>query len=535
MYYGRGAGGRPTASAVVADIHAVAAGTAQPFFATFLWPDRARPARPLDQSSNQSRYYLRVMCEDSPGVLAQIASRLGENAISISSVLQKELPEGAQPSPSSSRPTGRRRGGCATPSRRSTGLRSSRARRPGSRSWMSTPKSSEAGSGARMALVIIDGAADMPMPELGGLTPLEAAEIPAMDRIARMGRSGTVRCIPDSMEAGSDVAIMSVLGYDPERDHTGRAPIEAAARGVPVADGDWVFRCNLVTLDGDLMKDHSGGGVSSADAARLVDALNREMGASGARFYSGVSYRNLMVWPRDAAGVRTTPPHDILGQPFGRHLPTGEGSEALKEMIERSRGLFGGTAPRGVSSIWLWGQGKRARLEPFAARRRGLRGAMVCAVDLARGLGRLIGWPTIDVDGATGNTDTNFRGKGAAGVAALADYDLVCVHIEAPDEAGHRGEWREKVRSLEEIDRHIVTPLLDALARHPGWRILVMPDHPTPCAVKTHTRDAVPFALAGTDVEPDACERYSEKEALKGRPLSASGEVMDLLTAPFAR
>ncbi len=395
---------------------------------------------------------------------------------------------------------------------------------------MSIQKSSE----TRMALVIIDGAADMPMRELGGRTPLEAADIPAMDGIVRRGRSGTVHCIPDSMEAGSDVAIMSVLGYDPERDHTGRAPIEAAARGVPVADGDWVFRCNLVTLDGDLMKDHSGGGVSSADAARLVDALNREMGTREARFYSGVSYRNLMVWSREASGVRTTAPHDILGQPFARHLPAGEGSEPLVAMIERSRGLFCGTAPRDVSSIWLWGQGKRARLESFAARRRGLRGAMVCAVDLARGLGRLIGWPTIEVEGATGNTDTNYRGKGAAGVAALADHDLVCVHIEAPDEAGHRGEWQEKVRSLGEIDRAIIAPLLDALARYPRWRILVMPDHPTPCYVKTHTRDAVPFALAGTDVEPDACGCFSEKEALKGRALAASGEIMGLLTAAFA-
>jgi 2,3-bisphosphoglycerate-independent phosphoglycerate mutase len=266
-----------------------------------------------------------------------------------------------------------------------------------------------------------------------------------------------------------------------------------------------------------------------------MEMLNREMAVPEARFYSGVSYRNLMVWSRDASGVRTTGPHDILGQAFAGHVPSGAGSEPLLVMMERSRALFRGKAPRDVSSIWLWGQGKRARLEPFAARRRGLRGAMVCAVDLARGLGRLIGWPTIEVEGATGNTDTNYRGKGDAGVAALADHDLVCVHIEAPDEAGHRGEWREKVRSLEEIDRAIVAPLLDALARYPRWRILVMPDHPTPCYVKTHTRDAVPFALAGTDVEPDSCGRFSEKEALKGRPLAASGEIMGLLTAPFAR
>ena len=204
-------------------------------------------------------------------------------------------------------------------------------------------------------------------------------------------------------------------------------------------------------------------------------------------------------------------------------------------MIERSRSLFRGAAPQGVSSIWLWGQGRPARLQPFAGQRRGLRGAMVCAVDLVRGLGNLIGWPTIEVAGATGNTDTNYEGKGAAGVAALADYDLVCVHVEAPDEAGHRGEWEEKVRSLEQIDRHIVAPLAEELGRHSCWRLLVMPDHPTPCYVKTHTRDAVPFALAGSDVERDDCASFSEREGARGRPLASSGAIMDTLTAPFGR
>lgn len=396
---------------------------------------------------------------------------------------------------------------------------------------MSTRKNSR----GKIGIVIIDGAADLPLRELAGRTPLEAADIPTMDRIARTGRSGTVRCIPDSMEAGSDVAIMSVLGYDPARCHTGRAPIEAAARGIAAAETDWVFRCNLVSLAGDRMKDHSGGGVSSEDAARLVEALNREMGVKEARFHAGVSYRNLMVWSADASGVRTTPPHDILGQPFAAHLPAGSGSQALVAMIEKSRSLFRGRAPDGVSSIWLWGQGRPARMPSFAELRGGLRGAMVCAVDLARGLGRLIGWPSIPVDGATGNTDTNYAGKGAAGVAALADYDLVCVHVEAPDEAGHRGEWREKVRSLEEIDRHVVAPLLAALGRHADWRILVMPDHPTPCYVKTHTRDAVPFALAGSDVTPDECACFSEREAARGEALLRSGDIMDRLTAPFDR
>jgi 2,3-bisphosphoglycerate-independent phosphoglycerate mutase len=281
------------------------------------------------------------------------------------------------------------------------------------------------------------------------------------------------------------------------------------------------------------MKDHSGGGVSNADAASAMALLNREMGMGGARFHAGVSYRNLMVWSADASEVRTTPPHDILGQPFARHLPAGDGSAPLTAMIERSRTLFTERTPRAVSSIWLWGQGRPTRLEPFASLHRGLRGAVVCAVDLVRGLGNLIGWPTIEVPGATGNTDTNYAGKGAAAVAALADYDLVCVHVEAPDEAGHRGEWREKVRSLEEVDRRIVAPLLEALSRYASWRVLVMPDHPTPCDVKTHTRDPVPFAFAGSDVEPDDCAGFSEREAARGRPLSDSGGIMDMLTAPL--
>ncbi len=396
---------------------------------------------------------------------------------------------------------------------------------------MSTPKISR----GRISLIIIDGAADLPLRELGGRTPLEAADIPAMDRIARSGRSGTVRCIPDGMEAGSDVAIMSVLGYDPERCHTGRAPIEAAARGIAVADGEWIFRCNFVTLEGDLMKDHSAGGIADADAAALIDVLNREMGVGEARFHAGVSYRNLMVWRGDASAVRTTPPHDILGQAFARHLPSGSGSQALVSMIEKSRSLLRGRAPKGASSIWLWGQGTPTRLQAFAESRGGLRGAMVCAVDLARGLGNLIGWTSIPVDGATGNIDTNYAGKGAAAVAALADHDMVCVHIEAPDEAGHRGDWRAKIRSLEEIDRHIVAPMLEALGGYSRWRILVMPDHPTPCSVKTHTRDAVPFAIAGSDVEADACRCFSENEASRGGSLPHSGGIMDLLTAPFGR
>ena len=382
----------------------------------------------------------------------------------------------------------------------------------------------------KMGLVIIDGAADLPIADLGGMTPLAAADTPAMDELARRGLTATVCCIPEAMEPGSDVAIMALVGYDPTRDHTGRAPIEAAARGVPVGDGEWVFRCNLVALDGELMKDHSAGGICNASAGRLIDLAAREFRGLPVRFYPGVSYRNLMVYRGDASAIHTTPPHDILDRPFAEYLPTGPGSELLRGMIESSRRAFAAIDSDGASALWFWGEGRPARLEAFE-RRFGVRGSLIGAVDLVRGLGNLIGWRFIPVEGATGNIDTNYAGKGRAAVDAVDGSDLVCVHVEAPDEAGHQGDWREKRRSLEEVDRHIVAPLLRRLERCDQWRLMVMPDHPTPCAVRTHTREPVPLVLAGSDVKPDAGRLYSEAEAAAcGERLAAGAEIMRLLT-----
>jgi 2,3-bisphosphoglycerate-independent phosphoglycerate mutase len=395
---------------------------------------------------------------------------------------------------------------------------------------MSTPKRSSEPFRGKIGVVIIDGAADHPLAELDDQTPLEAAAVPAMDRLARDGLVAQARCIPDEMEAGSDVAIMALLGYDPRKYHTGRAPIEAAAQGLRTRDGQWIFRCNLVTVADGKMRDHSGGGISTAKAEALIEALNEDLRDEPVRFFPGVSYRNLMVLDGDATGVRTTPPHDIRDQPFDRHLPQGPGAELLKRVFERSREIFARLDAGAANAAWLWGQGVPARLDAFRDRY-GLRGVMICAVDLVAGLANLMGWPRVPVVGATGNIDTNYAGKGRAAVETVDDYDLVCVHIEAPDEAGHQGDAREKKQSLERVDQEIVAPLLARLQREPWWRMLVMPDHPTPCAVKTHTREPVPLALGGSDVKPGPGLRLTEAEALRsGFRLADSGLIMELLT-----
>lgn len=373
----------------------------------------------------------------------------------------------------------------------------------------------------KYAIIIPDGAADAALEELGGKTPLAAADTPHMDWIARHGKCGSTRNIPRGMPCGSDVAILSVIGYDPRQYYTGRAPLEAAAQGIEVARDEWVFRCNLVTVVDGRMEDYCAGHISSKEGAALMAELNRVLAGPRVRFYPGVSYRHLMTF-RGAADVRTFPPHDIMGERVADHLPAGKGADLLRTLIDRSRAVLADHEVNQVrrdlgenpaTSIWLWGQGQAPHLPPFEELY-GVRGAVVAAVDLVRGLARLVGWDVIHVDGATGYLDTNYAGKGAAAVAALADHDLVCVHVEAPDEAGHSGSAPDKVDAIEKVDRHVVGPVLERL-RGSGqpWRILVLPDHPTPCAIRTHTDDAVPFAIAGTRVEAVVAEPFTEASA----------------------
>ena len=336
---------------------------------------------------------------------------------------------------------------------------------------------------AKYVIIIPDGAADNPLDCFDGKTVIEAAETPNMDRIAIDGRQGTVLTVPSELTPGSDVAMMSLLGYDPVKYYTGRAPIEAVAQQIPLAPDDWVFRCNLVTCADGEMADHSAGHISTKEALEMVKELKASLGSPAVKFFPGVSYRHLCVINGvDFSKVTTQPPHDIIGQKVSKNLPKGKHADVLNELMAKSQQLFEnhpinrirrdlGENP--VSTIWLWGQGQKAVLERFS-KKFGKHGVAITAVDLVRGLARLIGFDLIAVEGATGYVDTNYAGKGQAAIAALEKYDLVFVHIEAPDEAGHSGNPQQKKKAVELIDKFIVGPVYDALKQYDQYRILVM-------------------------------------------------------------
>lgn len=361
----------------------------------------------------------------------------------------------------------------------------------------------------KYAIVVPDGAADLPIELLGGKTVLEAAKKPNMDWLSVNGRQGLCRTVPPVLQPGSDVAMMAVLGYDPVRYYSGRAPIEAVAQGIEVSEDDWIFRCNLVTIADAKMADHSAGHISNKEGKTLIDLLNASLGSDRITFYPGVGYRHLMVVKgMDFSDLRTQPPHDAIGQPIENILPRGRNAQMLTDMMARSQELFHdheinrvrqdlGENP--ASSIWLWGQGKKARMELFE-KKYGLKGAAITAVDLVRGLAKLIGFDLINVPGATGYWDTDYRAKGKYAIEALKTNDIVLVHIEAPDEAGHAGNAAIKKKAVEEIDKLIVGPVLEELKKNGNWRMLVMPDHPTPVASQGHTGDPVPFTMAGDGV-----------------------------------
>ena len=388
----------------------------------------------------------------------------------------------------------------------------------------------------KYVIIVPDGAADEPLEQFDGQTALEAAEIPHIDKISQIGRQGLVRTIPEGMEAGSDVAQMSLLGYDPRRYYTGRAPIEAAARNIKLALNDWVFRCNLVTIADGKMVDHSAGHISTAEGSKLIGELHDQLGNEHMHFYPGVSYRHLLVFKQTDFDVKTYPPHDHIGSPIEKILPRGKGSERLIDLMARSQQLFAhhdinrvrkDLGENQVSSIWLWGHGKQAQLERFE-KRFGIKGAAITAVDLARGLAKLIGFDVITVPGATGFIDTNYQGKGAAAIEALDKYDIVFVHIEAPDEASHSGNAEAKKKAIEQIDEHIVGPVLEALRNYPSWRILIMPDHPTPVRSCAHSAEPVPFTMAGDNISGILNTTFSEANAAKsGFRIDKGYELME--------
>ena len=377
----------------------------------------------------------------------------------------------------------------------------------------------------KYAIIIPDGCADEPQESLGGKTPLEAARIPAMDAVVKAGLIARANHTPTSLAAGSDTANLSLLGYDPLACYTGRAPLEAAAQGIELAPGDWAVRCNLVTIENQTMRDFTAGHISTEEAAALLGSLQGKVDSNVLRFLPGVSYRNLLIvnsgpFSRD---TRTVPPHDLTDKCIADAYPRGPGSSLLLDLMIASEEVFAehpvnqarqkaGKLP--ATNIWLWGQGSAPHLEPFE-KVYGPRGAMITAVDLLRGLAKLIGWRRIDVPGATGYLDTDYAAKGRYAVAALEDSDLVCVHIEATDEASHEGRADAKIEALEQIDRHIVAPVFDALQKYPEWRILVSPDHPTPLRTKTHSHGDVPVAIAGSRIAPDAFSSYDDATATR--------------------
>jgi len=375
----------------------------------------------------------------------------------------------------------------------------------------------------KYAIIVPDGAADEPLEQFDNKTVLEAAHIPNMDKVSTLGRQGLVRTIPVDMEAGSDIAQMSLLGYDPRRYYTGRAPIEAAARDIKLSLEDWIFRCNLITIADGKMADHSAGHISTVEACKLIKELDDQLGNEKIRFHTGVSYRHLLVFKELDFDVQTYPPHDHIGAAIEKILPRGKGAEMLIDLMARSQQLFNNhdinkvrkdLGENQVSSIWLWGQGKRAQMEHFQ-KRFGLKGVTITAVDLVKGLSKLIGFDLIDVPGATGFIDTNYQGKASAAIKALEEYDIVFVHIEAPDEASHNGNAEMKKKAVEQIDKYIVGPVLEALQDYESWRILVMPDHPTPVRSCAHSPEPVPFAMAGDNVGGILHTTFSEANAAK--------------------
>ena len=381
----------------------------------------------------------------------------------------------------------------------------------------------------KYVIVIPDGAADEPQDSLGGATPLEAAHVPHMDTIARRGILGWADNVPKSLTAASDVATLSLFGYDPLIFYTGRAPLEARAMGIDLGPEDFAVRCNLVHSPRGIMADFTAGHISNAEGASLVRCLQEAFGgprqvknAGGMinvslEFHAGVSSRNLLIvrgFPQggEAAALDNTTatqaPHDIPDLPFEPHLPKGAGADWLNGIMRESQALFAShpvnqarlaQGKKPATQCWLWGQGRAPALNSFELRH-GVRGAIISAVDLVRGVGQLIGWKRIDVPGATGYLDTDYAAKGQAAIEALDGNDLVCVHVEAPDEASHEGRPDAKVSALEQIDQHIVGPLLLALESKGDYRILIEPDHRTLLTTRAHTHGPVPFALSGTGI-----------------------------------
>ena len=378
----------------------------------------------------------------------------------------------------------------------------------------------------KYVIILADGMADEPLQELCGKTPLEYAYTPAMDQLAGSGIMGTARTVPSSMKPGSDVANLAVLGYDPLRNYSGRSPLEALSVGVSMEPDDVVFRCNLVTLSEDepydqkVIIDHSSGEISTEDANILMDAVRDAFTSAEFQFYTGTSYRHITVWKKGQV-LELEPPHDHLGSVIGSYLPE---NALFREMMEKSYSILNDhplnlkRAKQGknkANSIWFWGAGTKPSLQSFYEKT-GLHGAVISAVDLLKGIAAGTGMQVLEVEGANGSLDTNYAGKADAGLKALLEQqqDFVYIHVEAPDEMGHQGNVHHKVKAIELIDKHIVWRMKQQLDEsNVDYRILVLPDHPTPVRLRTHTSDPVPFVLFDSTKQLKRIARFSEAEA----------------------
>jgi len=393
-------------------------------------------------------------------------------------------------------------------------------------------------------LILTDGMADYKISELGNKTPLQFAQTPNMDKLAGISEIGLAKTVPLNYPPGSDVANLSVLGYDPRQYYTGRSPLEAVSMGVALDPSDLALRCNLVTLSAETdyrdktMVDYSSGEISSEESAQLIAALKNELNSETFNFHPGISYRHLLVWKNGSGkSLKLVPPHDISGQAIQAYLPDGQDSSPLLDLMVRSEAILTdhpvnqarrqkGLNP--ATSIWLWGEGTKPALNSFQDKY-GLQGSVVAAVDLVRGLGLCAGLTPIKVEGATGSIVTNFTGKARAALDELQrGQDFVYLHIESPDEAGHQGELEKKIWAIEQIDREVIGLVMSELDKFEDLRILIMPDHPTPLSVRTHTSDPVPFMLYDkNNPVKSAVAVYDEDTALSGRLIDNGHELMD--------
>lgn len=395
----------------------------------------------------------------------------------------------------------------------------------------------------KYVILVGDGMADRPLEELGGRTPLEAARTPWMDQLAKGGELGLAVTIPQGFPPGSEIANLSILGYDPVLYYTGRGPLEAASIGVELAPEDVAFRCNLVTLrpsDGRwVMADYSAGHIPSEEARQIISDLEATLGGGPFSFFPGVGYRHLLIWRRGRDHLETTPPHDIMGREVGAYLPRGEGAKELLELIEAAREVLEGhpvnrrRSRQGkppANSIWPWGQGRKPRM-PTLQERYGLRGRVVAAVDLIKGIGIYAGLEPIQVPGATGWLDTDYRAKADYGLEALEQGELLYLHVEAPDEASHMGDLEEKIRAIERFDQDVVRRVVEGM-RKKGWsfRLMVITDHPTPLQLRTHVAEPVPFLIYDSSGGSSGGFRaFSEREAERGIFLKEGFRLLDRL------